>query len=85
MSERRQDYPLCPYCGGKLLGFCPPDGDVKKATLYCSSGQCRGQALHGDMNGYDIAFTDLKVIYDNSSPLPASRLRRFVFRLVGKP
>lgn len=67
-DERRIDYPLCPYCGNKIYGFCPPDGDVRKVTLYCSSAECRGANLHGNMNGYDIKFTDLKVIYRVALP-----------------
>jgi hypothetical protein len=62
-AERRTDYPLCPYCQSKLYGFCPPGGGVAGATLYCSSGECRGANLGGTLNGYDIAFTDLKTIY----------------------
>lgn len=64
MEDRRLDYPICPYCGYHLVGFCPPDGDVKKATLYCESGECRGRSLHGNAGGYDIAFTDLKNTYE---------------------
>lgn len=60
MKEDRTDDPLCPYCFSPVSGFCPPEKDIKSATIYCSSAKCKGMSLSGHMNGYDIKFTDVK-------------------------
>jgi hypothetical protein len=80
MEDKRLDYPVCPYCGYQLVGFCPPDGDIRKATLYCESGECRGRGLQGTMNGYDIAFTDLKNTYSTTITYH-TLLGSFLFKL----
>lgn len=61
--RNRIDDPLCPYCFSPLSGFCPPEGSIKDATLYCSSASCTGRSLGGSMTGYDIKFIDIKHRY----------------------
>lgn len=59
----RKDYPLCPYCFSPCVGFSPKEGYINFATIYCSNADCKGISLGGYRDGYDIKFTDLKVIY----------------------